>query len=121
MPRTPSSRILKNRVNIWPGLKGPDGEGGPQYVYATAPQVQDVPCSVQYKGSEEVLAIADGQERITVRNVYHIMFGQPQNFSPRSKVVQTDITPNRTLYVQAAPPSEAGRGQAFVMRAIEIL
>jgi hypothetical protein len=121
MPRSPSQRILRNRCSVYQSLSGPDGEGGPQFpvgpVLAT-----NVQCSVQYTGTEEIVEdMPGGLARVSVRNVYKIMFGSYQNYPPRTQIVQTDIYPNRTLLVQAAPPSEAGRDQAYVMRCIEVL
>ncbi len=117
MPRTPSGRILKNRCSIYKVLSGPDAEGGAQWQYGT-PVAQNIPCSVQYIATEEIYA-DDGQSRIGVRNVYKIIFGQAQNYAPRTQILQTDITPNRELLVMASPPSEAGREQAWVIRAEE--
>jgi len=47
------------------------------------------------------------------------MFGFNPKLKPRDKVVWTDPDPDRVLYVQSNPPSEAGRDAAFVVRCVE--
>ncbi len=114
--RKPSARVLRNRVAHYPQTPGQDADGGYQPTYGSASEV-DVPCSVQYRGTAEMV---DDQMRVSVVNEYHIIYAFSPGLSPRDKVVWADDTGLiRTFFVQSNPPSEAGRDSAVVLRCIE--
>lgn len=115
--RSPSARCLPNLVDAYPASATQDHSGGVQYVYAAA-TLRGVPCSVQGKGAGEEV---DEHGRITPVNMYHVLFATDPGLTSRDKLVQTDVTPSRTLFVQGNTPSEAGRGSVFVLRAVERL
>ncbi len=114
--RSPSARVLENRVDTFVGVNARDIDGGFGSVIPLVPTGLAVPSSVQYIGTEEVV---DGQNRLTNVNVYMIMFGAPTGLSPRDLVRWVDGARTRILYVQGVPPSEAGRQGAYTIRAIE--
>ncbi len=114
--RSPSARVLENRVDYFLGVNARDIDGGFGSVIPLVPTGISVPSSVQYIGTEEVI---DAQNRLTNVNVYMIMFGQPTGLSPRDLIRWVDGAKTRILYVQGSPPSEAGRQGAFTVRAIE--
>ncbi len=114
--RSPSARVLGNSVDVFVGAASQDIDGGLQVGY-TSPTMTGVPCSVQFRESLEVV---DDQQRIAVANSYHILFGQPQNLTPRDLILWTDTDGIlRKLFIDAAPPSEAGRGGTYVVRCSE--
>lgn len=116
--RAPSARCLPNLVDVYPATPGQDASGGIQYTYPLS-SLRGVPCSVQGQGAGEEV---DEHGRITPVNVYHVIFGaNDPGLTSRDKLVQTDVSPARTLYVQGNSPSEAGRGSVFLLRAIERL
>ena len=114
--RSPSARILINTVDIYAATSAPDADGGPQWTYPSVPTSAGVRCSVQYRG---IALDSEDTKRLTQVAEYHIIFGSDPGLSPRDKVIQTDISPTRTLFVEANPPSEAGRGAAWVVRCVE--
>ncbi len=114
--RSPSSRVLTNRVDLYVGANARDLDGGFQHVLTEIPTSTDVACTVQYTGTSEVI---DGQNRITNTNNYMVMFGGPAGLSPRDLIRWQDGARSRVLFVQGSPPSEAGRGGAFTVTAIE--
>ena len=114
--RSPSPRVLINAVDIYPAIIGQDAEGAPTYTYAGAAARRDVPCSVQYLGTGEDVATFG---RVTVVNLYDVMFGADPGLAPRTRLIWRGEGRARTLFVQASPPSEAGRGSAWVVRAVE--
>ena len=115
MPRI-SSRILKNRVDIYSGTPADDDVGAPQFTYPCIPTYRNVPCSVQFRGVEEVV---NEQGRITQRNHYDLIFADPPCVRPRDMILWVDATRRvRTLFAQATT-DEAGRGYAFTVKAIE--
>lgn len=108
--------ILINTVDLYVGANARDTDGGFAQITKSVPDVNDIPCTVQYTGTQEVI---DQQNRITNQNVYMIMFGAMVALSPRDVIVWQEGTLLHTLYVDGAPPSEAGRGGAFTVRALE--
>ncbi len=114
--RSPSSRVLINRVDLYVGANARDPDGGFTQINTLIPTSSDMACSVQYTGTQETI---DAQNRITNQNVYMIMFGQPVVLTPRDLIVWNDGTTQRMLFTQGVPPSEAGRGGAFTIRAVE--
>ncbi len=113
--RSPSSRILANRVDIYVGTSSQDAEGAPQWTFPAAPTYSQVPSSVQY----EAAAIEEENGRITTINTYWLLFGQSIALMSRARVVWTDVSPAKTMFIDGIPPSEAGRDSAFTARAIE--
>lgn len=114
--RSPSSRVLTNRVDVYPAVVGQDPDGAPQFTYAQTPRRAAVPCSVQVGDYEEV---EDDQRRVTRYLTYKIMFGSYPFVKPRDKIVWVDRGGvAHTLLVRAAR-DEAGRGGAFTVRAVE--
>jgi hypothetical protein len=114
--RSPSSRVLMNKVSFFPEIQSQDPAGAPIFLYSQTPMFANVPCSVQADGFEEII---DDQQRITRYTRYKIILGSYPHQIPRSKIVWVDnggVT--RTLFSQAAR-DEAGRGGAFTVRAVE--
>lgn len=114
--RRPSSRVLRNRVNIYVGVSGQDSELAPTFSYPAVPTYSNVACSVQYTDTG---LDPEALKRLTMVSLYDVMFAADPHLKPRDKLVWLDTTPNRTLQVESCPPSEAGRGSAWVVRCIE--
>ncbi len=114
----PSSWVLANAVNLYSAASTQDAVGGFVPVYPLVPTQADIPASVQYTGTEQQV---DEQGRITTVNVYMIFFGAVVPLKPRDLITWADGSVTRSLFVQTIPPSEAGRGGAFTVRAIEKL
>jgi hypothetical protein len=114
--RSPSSRVLINRIDIYVGVPGLDAVRAPQWTYPDLPTLRDIPCTVQSLGPMEVV---DDQNRITQTSAYMVMFASDPGVKPRDKIIWRDNTRTlRTLFVQSSF-DEAGRGAAFTIRAIE--
>jgi hypothetical protein len=113
----PSPQILNCLVNIFIGTQAQDVEGALQGSYPASPTMGNVPCSVQY---QDAVVVAEN-DRITTINTYWILFGIPVIQSPRMMIVWVDKTTgmSHTLFADGLPPSEAGRGGAYTIRAIE--
>jgi hypothetical protein len=116
--RSPSPRVLKNRVSLFAAIGGPDIDGGPQYVYSPVPTISNQPASVQYIDAGEVV---DELNRVSQVNFYKIIFAVNVKRKPRDKIVWVESGVTHNLIVQANPPSEAGRDSAFIVRAQEYL
>lgn len=114
--RSPSARVLRNRVDHYAASEGQDSSAGVVYSYPTAPTASGLACSVQYRRAELDETTFD---RPTVVNVYHVLFGADPGASPRDILAWSEGGIARTLYVQVNPPSEAGRGAASVIRCVE--
>ena len=115
--RPPSSRVLKNRVNIYRKTGGPDVDGGPQYVYPSTPSLANVAASVQYTDTGEEL---EENDRVSKVNIYQVIFGRCNPaLRPRDKIIWIEGNLIHTMYVLANPPSEAGRGSTFIVRCKE--
>lgn len=114
--RSPSSRVLTNTVDIYAGTSAQDADGGPQWTYPAVPTLARVPCSVQAGAVEE---ITDEQQRVTSERQYKVMFGSATLVGPRDKLIYVDSSGvTHTLFARIER-DEAGRGAAFVVRAIE--
>jgi hypothetical protein len=117
--RSPSSRVLANRVDIYPAVAGQDANGAPQFTYAGSPASQ-VACTMQAGDVEEVVEEdAGGQQRITRLLHYRIMFGSPTGVKPRDKIIYTDLAGIVHTLFAHVERDEAGRGAAFTVFAIE--
>ncbi len=111
--RSPSQRVLINRVDIYRATTGRDLDGGVKFPFSLV--AQGVPCTAQAQSFGEDNSL----ERITEVNEWKVIFGAEQNVSPRDKLVLTDSQGVlRTLIVEASR-DEAGRGAAFTVRAVE--
>jgi hypothetical protein len=115
--RGPSPRIVKDRISIYPALSGPDIDGGPQYVYSPTPSVSGVPASVQYVETGEV----EDLNRVSQVNWYKVVFTSQSSPNLRDKIVWVEQGVTHNLIIAAIPPSEAGRGSCFIVRAHEYL
>ena len=114
--RSPSARVLINRVDVYVAGPGRDSDGGVQFPYPPAPTMKGVACTVQPGATGEIV---DEQQRIAKLTEYKIMFASPINLSPRDKIVWVDAGGvTRTLFVEA-DRDEAGRGAAFTVHATE--
>ena len=119
--RKPSPRVRKNRVDIYTNVSGPDAGGGVQFTFSTTPTASQVPCSLQFRGVEEVV-LDWKQDRISQVNTYWVMFASQQALSPRDKLIWVDsLGVQRTLFVNVSNTDEAGRHSAFIVKAIELL
>ena len=116
--RSPSGRVLANRVDAYRAIPGQDTGGGYHPSYPGISDMAQLPCSVQYTGTGEDVVTYN---RITVVNMYDVIFGSDPRLNPRDRLVWTDISPNRTLMVQANPLSEAGRGAAGLAGSSSVL
>jgi hypothetical protein len=120
--RGPSAKILSqagggNLVSIYPAIGGPDIDGGPQYIYAPAPSMWDVPASCQFTDTGEVEDLG----RVSQVNWFKVVFGFNPKTKPRDKIVWIERGTIHNLIVWANPPSEAGRGSAFILRCHEYI
>lgn len=115
--RAPSARVLFNRADLYIGAPTQDNEGGPQWVYPVVPSMAQVACSVQYQETAQ----DEDNGRLTNLNTYWVVFAFPVEFLGRGKIIWTDVSPNRILFSDGSPPSEAGRQGQFTVRAIEKL
>lgn len=114
--RSPSPRVVKDLVDIYPAVSGPDIDGQPQYLYPTPSYLQQL-ASVQYIDTGEVEEL----NRVSQVNRYDVIFRSDVMTTPRDKIVWVERGVTHNLIVQANPPSEAGRGSAFIVRAWEYL
>ncbi len=115
--RSPSSQILINTIDIFVGAVTRDSDGGPAKAPSGTPTFSGIPCTVQYNGTAETV---DAQNRVTNVNTYMIMFGSQVIVTVRDLIRWVEGPVTHLLYVEATPPSEAGRGGGpFTLRAIE--
>ncbi len=115
--RSPSSMILINSIDIFVGANARDQDGGFTQALPATPTFSGIPCTVQYTGTAETI---DAQNRVTNVNVYMIMFGSQVVVTLRDLIRWVEGPVTHLLYVEATPPSEAGRGGGpFTLRAIE--
>jgi hypothetical protein len=119
--RSPSSRVLRNRVDIYPAISGQDTAGAYVPTYASIPAQAQRPCSVQQQDVEEIVEIGPGgQQRLTrVRN-YKVMFGSPDpNVRPRARLVWIDDSGVLRYLIVQVTKDNAGRGATFTVHATE--
>ncbi len=115
--RSPSSLVLINTIDIFVGANARDSDGGFSQALPATPTFSGIPCTVQYTGTAEVI---DAQNRVTNTNSYMIMFGSQVIVTLRDLIRWVEGSVTHLLYVEATPPSEAGRGGGpFTVRAIE--
>jgi hypothetical protein len=113
--RSPSSRVLINRVDIYVATPGRDSDGGVQFPYPASLAMRGVACTVQ----PQVVAEIEDQGRVTKITEFKIIFGTPQNLSPKDKIVWVDNAGVTRLMFVEADRDEAGRGAAFTVHATE--
>lgn len=114
--RKPSSRILTNTADVWSIAVAVDSSLAPVFVPSGPPTYPSVRCSVQYV---ETAVDESTFGKLTTVNLYIVFFGFNPRLKPRDLLVWRDPTPSRNLYVQANPPSEAGRAGAWAVRFVE--
>ena len=116
--RSPSSRILNSRVDLYLG-QSTQTDGGFKQVYPASPTTSQVPCAISLQGSETVF----DQDRLTIVNTYRLLFAGPTGLSARDQVIWVDpiagIT--HTLFVLGVPPSGANRQASYALMAEERL
>lgn len=113
---SPSAAVLVNTVDIYRAIPGQDADGAPQFTYPGNPTLAQVPCTVQAMAVNEVI---DEQQRITQEREYKVMFAAATLAGPRDKIIYVDWSGvTHTLFAHIER-DEAGRGAAFVVRAIE--
>lgn len=113
--RSPSARVLINRVDIYAAVVGQDASGAPAFTYP-AVTCLNVACSVQAGAVEEMI---DEENRVTRHREYIVMFANATHARPRSMIKYKDSTGVvHTLFAQIER-DEAGRGAAFTVRATE--
>ena len=114
--RNPSSRVLRNRADIYVSTTTRGADGNPQFTHNQTPTFSAVPCTAQPKSVE----VVDDQMRLTVLTSWTIIFGMPILVKPRDRLVIKDIDTGVThaVYVQAVQ-NEAGRGMAYLVTATE--
>ena len=114
--RSPSSRVLANTVNIFVGQNSVDTDGGPTWIYPSAPTYANVPCSVQATDFDMVV---DDQERVVQIYSYKVIFGARVSVTPRDQIIWVDkLGFSHTLFFKAQRDN-AGRGGAYTIRAEE--
>lgn len=114
--RSPSARVLANRADIYAATSAQDGVGGPEFTYPDIATYLAEPCSIQAGAVEEIV---DEQQRVTQERQYKVMFGRQLGAAPRYKLKYVDsLGVSHTLFARVER-DEAGRGAAFVVRAIE--
>ena len=113
--RSPSSRVLTNRVDIYKSTSGRDTDGGVVFSYPALPSFRAAPCTVQPHSSAET----EDQGRITKIVIYKIMFGSYLGLSPRDLIVWVDPQGVTHRIFANADRDEAGRGAAWTVFAEE--
>lgn len=113
--RSPSARVLIQRVNIFKAGPGRDTDGGVQYPYPALPTYPNTPCTAQPIHVEET----EDQGRITKIVDWKMMFGSYLGLSPRDQLVWLDPTGTSHSAFAKADRDEAGRGGAFTIYAEE--
>lgn len=113
--RSPSPRVLRNRVNIFVGAWSQDAQFAPQKPFSGIPTEANVPCSVQCVESR--IEVID--DRLTTVNVYRLIFGARTPLTPRDLIQWTENSTVHSMFADGIKPSEAGRGGTYVINAIE--
>lgn len=114
--RSPSARVLRNRVDVYAATAGTDAVNAPTYTYPSVPTRSGVPCSVQAGPVEEVV---DEQRRVTQERQYKVMFPGPTGTKPRDKLIYRDDAGVAHTLIVHVEQDQAGRGAAFVVRCVE--
>lgn len=113
--RSPSSRVLNQRCDVYVPTTTQDRSGGYVPVYPTNPTYSEVPCSAQPGGFVEEF----DQGVLVQRKEWRLILRDALSVAPRTKIVVTDSARvTHTLYV-LAERDEAGRGAAYSIKAVE--
>ena len=113
--RSPSSRVLKQRIDIYVSSPGRDVDGGVQFNYPTTPTYPQVRATTQAQTYDEI----DDQGRITMVVEWKILLGEFVVVSPRDMIKFNDPQGiQHTVFVEANRDN-AGRGSTLGIRAIE--
>lgn len=116
--RSPSSKVLKNRCNIYTAPQNlmADSAGGMVFTYPSMPTIANEPCSIQAGAIRELI---DEQDRITQYLEYKLMFARQLPVTPRDKITYVDPLGITRILFAEVQRDEAGRGAAFVVHATE--
>ena len=126
--RKPSGRILKDTIDIYYSdtagftnlmdLQNQTGnDGGYKPVFNPVPDIQGLPCTVQF--SQESEGTLDELNRVTEVRRYAILCGTDPQVDPRDMIVYVDDSGNQhTLFVEASN-DQAGRGSCWRIQATE--
>lgn len=114
--RSPSSRVLADRVDIYRATATQDRAGRYVPSYPSVPTYSSIPCTAQPGGYVEYT----DQGVITTRKEWRFMFGETVAVRPRDKIVFTDTRGvSHTVYAEASR-DEAGRGMAMSVKGSEV-
>jgi hypothetical protein len=103
-------------VDIYAATATQDADGAVVYAYPAYPTAKGVRCSVQAGVVEEV---SDELQRITQERQYKVMFAMATNIGARDKFIYMDGAGVTHILFARVERDEAGRGAAFVVRAVE--
>lgn len=110
--RSPSNRILRNRVDIYRVVRTQDADAGTLPTYPTA-LATSVPCSTQ--PDLPTREFDDAANRIVEKTNWDVMFATNYSLTADDKIVFVDdASITRNLYVRGSA-DQAGRGGAFVV------
>lgn len=117
--RSPSSRCLINRVDLYRFTPTKDGAGGITGDPYTTPFATAVACSVQPAAPERGFDNDTG--RLIQKTMWNVMFREDYSLRTDDKVAWVDTAgATRNLYVHGNA-DQAGRGSAFVVQCEERL
>jgi hypothetical protein len=113
--RSPSARVLYNRVDAYQAGSGRDADGGVVEPYPSLPTYKAMPCTAQPVHSMEI----EDQQRITKITEWRFIFRAYLGLNLRDKLIWQD--PAGTIHAAyvTADRDEAGRGAAFSVYAEE--
>jgi hypothetical protein len=109
--RSPSAKVLYNRVDVYSAASGRDTDGGVTEPYPSIPTFPGVFCTVQPVSASEI----EDQQRITKITEYKIMFSSYLAINPRDKIVWQDPQGTIHLIYAKANRDEAGRNAAYTV------
>lgn len=126
--RSPSSRILKDTIDIYYAggvgfqnlANGPNqttADGGYDPAFASTPDISQFPCSVQY--AQESEGVMDELNRVTEIRRYAILCGQDPAVDARDMIVYVDNSGNSHMLFVEASNDQAGRGSCWRIQATE--
>lgn len=115
--RQPSSRITTQTCQIYKASHSQDRAGGFSPSYSEFPSYVDVPCSAQAYSYME----AYEQGILVIQREWKLMFASPVVVRPKDQIQFMDSAGVVHHVFAEAVRDEAGRGMAYVVRAIEKL
>lgn len=113
--RSPSSRALINRCDIYAAAPSQDADGGAQYAYPAIPTLAGVACSAQPVETQEIVE----QDRLIRETRWKVMLPSAASVKNRDKLVITTPAGNRHTAFVHIKQDQAGRGAAYVIHAVE--